>query len=147
MLTLISPELDTETTRVTSQIRSTALTTNSRETDRDRALLVLLEDIRQAKVVQRISGLVETVSATALGVNDTLGDTLAVKVREQIDQVKVLEEQRAVLAHALGLVGVRHGHAIAGGVQGVLRGSVAVVDVVAVDVAVVASIGGVLGGW
>lgn len=141
---LLSPELDTETTRVTSKIGATALTTNGRETDGDGALLALLEDVGKAQVVQRLGSPVETVGTTALSVNDTLGNALAVEVREQINQVEILKEQGTVLAHTLGLVWVRHGNAIAGGVQRVLGGSVAVVDVVAVDVAIAAAIGGVL---
>jgi len=51
--------------------------------------------------------------------DDTLGDPLTVEVRDEIDQVEVLEEKRTVLAHALDLVRVGHGNAIAGGVDGV----------------------------
>lgn len=141
---LLSPELDGETTRVASKIGAAALTTNGRETDGDGALLALLEDVREAQVVQRLGSPIETVGTTALGVDYTLGNTLAVEVGEQIDQVEVLEEQRTVLADTLRLVGVRHGNAITGGVESVLGGSIAVVNIVAVDVAIAAAIGGVL---
>jgi len=36
--------------------------------------------------------------AGAFGVNDTLWDALAVKMRKQIDEMVVLQEERAVLA-------------------------------------------------
>ena len=68
--------------------------------------------------------------STTLGVDDTLGDTLTVEVRKQVDQVVVLEEKRAVLAGTLCLVGVGHGNAIGSGVEGVLRLGVAVVAVI-----------------
>lgn len=109
---LCGPELDTETTRVTSQVGSSALATNGRETDGDGALMALLEDVCQAKVIESIGRPVDTVCSTTLGVDDTLWDTLAVEVREQVDQVVVLEEERTVLADTLGLVRVRHGNAI-----------------------------------
>lgn len=74
--------------------------------------MALLEDVCQAKVIESIGRPVDTVCSTTLGVDDTLWDTLAVEVREQVDQVVVLEEERTVLADTLGLVRVRHGNAI-----------------------------------
>jgi hypothetical protein len=84
-VTLRSPELDTEATRVTGQIGSTALATDGRETDGDRALMALLEDVRQADIIEAIGSPVETVGSSTLGVNDTLRNTLAVEVRNQVD--------------------------------------------------------------
>jgi len=109
---LRSPELDTETTRVASKIGSSALATDGRETDGDGALMTLLEDVCQADIIKSVGCPVDTVCSTTLGVNDTLGDTLAVEVREQIDQVVILEKKRPVLADTLGLIRVRHGNAI-----------------------------------
>ena len=43
--------------------------------------------------------------------------------------MEVLEEKRAVRTSTLGLVGMRHGHAIARGVQSLLGSGVAVVFV------------------
>lgn len=74
--------------------------------------MTLLEDVCKADIIKSIGGPVDTVCSTTLGVNDTLGDTLAVEVREQIDQVVVLEKKRPVLADTLGLIRVRHGNAI-----------------------------------
>jgi hypothetical protein len=76
------PELDTETTRVASQIGGSALATDGRETDSDWALMALLEDVCKAKVVKCLSGPVDTVCSSALCVNNTLWDTLTVEVRE-----------------------------------------------------------------
>lgn len=47
-----------------------------------------------------------TVGASALGMNHSLWDALAVKVRQQVDQMEVLQQQRAVGAHSLGGLGV-----------------------------------------
>jgi hypothetical protein len=54
-------------------------------------------------------------------VDDTLGDPLAIEVGEKVDQVKVLEEERAILAHALKLLGVWYGSSIGRGVDRLLR--------------------------
>jgi hypothetical protein len=74
--------------------------------------MALLEDICQAKVIESVGRPVNTVCSTTLGVDNTLRDTLAVEVREQVDQVVVLEKERAVLADTLGLIWMRHGDAI-----------------------------------
>jgi hypothetical protein len=144
---LCGPELDTETTRVTSQIGSAALATDSRETDGDRALDILLEDVCQADIVKRIGCPVDTVCSTTLGVDDTLWDTLAVEVREQVDQVVVLEEKRTVLADTLGLIRVGHGNAIGCCVKGVLGLGASVINVVAVDVTRTVTFRGVVCGF
>jgi len=78
--------------------------------------------------------------ATAFGVHDTLGNPLAVKVREQVDEVEVLEEKRAVLTHTLGLVWMGVGDAIAGAVEGVLGLCIAVVNVVPIKVTVLLAV-------
>jgi len=123
----------------------TRLATNSRESNRDGALLASLEDVGHTEVIERVGGAVETVSTTTLGVDDTFGNTLSVEVREEIYQVEVLEEERAVLANTLDLVGVRHGNTIAGCVESVLTLGVAVIVVVAVDITVLLAIRGVCG--
>jgi len=58
------------------------------------------------------------VGPRALCVHDTLGDAFAVKVREEVDKVKVLQEKGAVGADTLGGVGVVDGAAGGGGVDG-----------------------------
>ncbi|KAH0357207.1 CAT1 catalase, partial [Aureobasidium melanogenum] len=122
----------------------TRLATNSGESNSDGALLAGLENVGHTQVVKRVGGLVVTVGTTTLGVNDTLGNTLAVEVRKKVYQVEVLEEKRTVLSDTLNLVGVRHGDTIAGSVQGVLRGGIAVVVVVAVKVTVLSAVRGQL---
>ena len=74
--------------------------------------MALLKDICQAEIIKSIGRPVDTVCSTTLGMNDTLGDTLTIEMREQIDQVVVLKKERTVLADTLALVRVRHGDAI-----------------------------------
>ena len=60
------------------------------------------------------------ISSSALGVDHPLGDALAVEVGELVDQVEVLEQQRAHRPNALEVMGVGHGGSIRGGVRGLL---------------------------
>lgn len=60
------------------------------------------------------------VRASTLGVDDTLGDALPVKVGELVDQVEVLEQQGAHVPDALPGSGVGHRSTIGGGVRGLL---------------------------
>jgi len=142
-VTFVGTELDRETTRVSGAVVRARLTTNGRESDSDGALLAGLEDVGHAEVVERVGGLVETVGTTTLGVNDTLGNTLAVEVGEEVYQVEVLEKERSILANTLHLIGVRHRDTIGGCVKGVLAGCIAVVAVVAVEITVLLAVGGV----
>ena len=52
--------------------------------------------------------------------DDTFGDSLAVEMCKEINQVEVLKEQRAILTHALRGFGVLYWTAIGGGVDGLL---------------------------
>jgi hypothetical protein len=88
--------------------------------------------------------------ARSLCVDDSLGNTLLVmtsgklsimlgrwrtnpiKVGKKIDQVEVLEQQRTALARSLGLIRVREGSSIGGGVQNVLGRRALVVVVLTV---------------
>lgn len=49
--------------------------------------------------------------------DDTFGDSLAVKVCQQVDQVEVLEQERTILTNALGGLGVHDRAAVGGGVD------------------------------
>jgi len=73
------------------------------------------------------------VSSRSLGVYYTLGNTLSVKVRQEINQVEVLEEERAFGTCSLDGVRVGHGHAVGGSVDSLLGGS-SPICVVAVDI-------------
>jgi len=109
---LVSAELDGESTRVSRTVVGARLATDSGESDSDGTLLAGLENVGKTKVLEGVGSLVVSVGTTSLGVYNTLGDALTIKVREQIDQVEVLEEERTVLTNALHFVRVRLGSAI-----------------------------------
>lgn len=125
---LVGTELDAEATRIASAVMRTGFATNGGEADGDRAFLIGgAENVGLAQIVHGLGALESPMSTTALGMNDSLGNPFAVEVRDEIDQVEILQQQRTVGADTLGLVGMRHGHAIASGVDGVLGRGVAVV--------------------
>ena len=66
---------------------------------------------------------------TALGVDDTLRNTLSVEVRDEVDQVEVLKKEWAVDTSTLSLIWVRYWNTIAGGVDGLLARSAAIIFV------------------
>ena len=51
--------------------------------------------------------------------DDALGDSFSIKVGEEVDEMKVLKEEWAILADSLRLVGMRHGNAVGSGVNGI----------------------------
>jgi hypothetical protein len=53
--------------------------------------------------------------------------------------IQILEQKRAVLAHALRLVGMGHGDAIAGGIEGLLGLHLTILLIVAVGISGVLS--------
>lgn len=67
--------------------------------------------------------------AAALSMDDTLGNALAVEMREKVDQVEVLEEERAIVADTLRLIWMGRRRAVAGGVDCLCGGGVAIKSV------------------
>jgi len=114
-------ELDRESTGITVSVGRTGLSTDGRESSGQGDLGSLFEHVGETEVLESIGTFENSVSSTSLGVNNTLGNPLSVKVTEQIDQVEILEQQRSVLAGSLNLVGVGHGHTIASGVNAFRR--------------------------
>ena len=111
---LVRLHLDGEAARVPRAVVRAGLAAHRREADGDGARLAFFaEDVGDGEVRERVRALEVAVGAAALGVDDALGDPLAVEVREQVDQVEVLQEQGTVLACPLGLVRVRLRHAVA----------------------------------
>jgi hypothetical protein len=118
-----------------SKVRRARLPADGRETDGQRTLGSLLEHVGHADVFEAIGAFPDPVCARAFGVDDSLGNAavqasatvgnssshldspLAIEVRQQVDEVEVLEEERAVHASSLGHVRVRHGHAIGSSVD------------------------------
>jgi 1,4-dihydroxy-2-naphthoyl-CoA synthase len=61
-----------------------------------------------------------SVCSSSLGVDNSLRDTLAIEMGQQINQVEVLEQERAILANSLVRLWVLNGAAIGGGVDWLL---------------------------
>jgi hypothetical protein len=81
------------------------LATDCRKSNGDRTFLALCaEHVGHAKIIERVRAFEDTMSTAALGVDDTLRDALAVEVGEEVDQVEVLKQKRAILAGSLRLV-------------------------------------------
>lgn len=81
---LTGAELDGEATGVTSIVARARLSTDGREADGEGALRSLLEQVGNAEVGEVLSALPLAVGTGTLGVDDTLGDTLAVEVGEEV---------------------------------------------------------------
>lgn len=80
---LLSLELDSKATGVTGVVARARLASDGRETNSDGALGTLLEEAGNAEVVERVGADPLAVGSRALGVDDTLGDTLAIEVGEE----------------------------------------------------------------
>ena len=131
---LFSPELDRETSRVSSAVMRAGLATNGREADRDGAFFALLaEDVGNTKIVEGLCASEGTMSTAALGVDDSLGNPFTVEMGEKVDEMEILEEKWPIGPYTLGLVWVGHWNAIAGSVKNLLGGGVTVVFVTSED--------------
>lgn len=105
----------------------TGFATDGRESSGNGTLLALgREDVCHTQLWNGVGTFEEAMSTAALGVDDTFWNSLAVKMREQINEVEVLDKKGAVLSSSLTLVGMWDGHTITGGVNVVLRGSLSV---------------------
>ena len=88
---LFGAELDGEPARVAGVVVGTAFAADGGEADGDGTFFAFRgEDVCEAEVVEGVGGSVVAVGAAAFGVDDSLGDSFAVKVGEEIDQVEVL---------------------------------------------------------
>ena len=91
--------LDRKAARVARRVCRALLAADRREARKDRrALANLGQKLGLAERRHVVRDLKVAVRARALGVHDALGDALAVEMSELVDQVKVLQQQRAVLA-------------------------------------------------
>ena len=125
-----SPEFDGETSRVSSTVVRSRFATDGRKADSNWTFIACLgKDVGKAEIIERLGAFEGTVCTAALGVDDALGDTLSVEVGDEVDEVEVLEEERAVCTGTLCFVRVRDRNAIAGGVDGLLAWGVAVIFV------------------
>lgn len=111
---LLCSEFDRKPSGVSCAVVGTRLATDGRESNRDGALFAFgRENVNHGQLGNGVCAFEEAMSATAFGVDDTFGNSLAVEMSQEINQVEVLQEQRPILASPLSLVRMRHGHAIA----------------------------------
>jgi len=103
-VSVLGTKLDGETTRVTGGIGRSTLTSNSRESSGADLGTDFGEELGAGEVRDVVSNFEGTVSSSSLSVNDTFGNTFAIKVCESIDQVEVLKEERSLLASALDTI-------------------------------------------
>ena len=116
--------------------------TNGGEAHSDRARLSLLgKDIGQTEIVHWLGAFEGSVGSAAFGMDHPLGDSLSVEVGDEIDQMEVLEQERPVDTDSLGFIRVGVWYAIAGGVQRLLRGSIAVILVGSVEPCLAVTVG------
>jgi len=105
-ISLLRSQLDRETSRVTSSVGRSTLSSDSRETSSSANLgSDLREELCASQVGNVVGDLKSTVSSCSLGMNDTFGDALSVEVSEGINQVEVLEEERSLSSSSLSGVG------------------------------------------
>lgn len=117
-VSFLGPELDGESSRVSSYIWRTRLATDGGESDRDVARGTILEDLGLGEMRNTLGDLECSVSSTTLGVDDSLWNSLSVKVREQVDQVVVVgQEERTLGSYSLRSVRVSDGSTVGGGVD------------------------------
>lgn len=77
----ISAKLDREASWVTSMVMGTTFTTDSRKSNGNGTLFSLSgENVRKAEIVERIGGSVVAMGTAALCMDNSLGDSLAIKV-------------------------------------------------------------------
>jgi hypothetical protein len=77
----------------------------------------LLEEMYRGDIAQIMSDLKVSMSAGTLSVDDTLRNTLAIEVSEEVDVVEILEKKRSVGPSSLSRVGFRDGCSVGSGVD------------------------------
>lgn len=102
-VTFLGVELGGEASWVSGGVGRTRLTTDGGESSEGSGLLTnVLEHLGGTDVGDVVSHLKDTVGTRALGVDNSLWNSLSVKVSKRVNEVEVLQEQRTVLADSLG---------------------------------------------
>jgi hypothetical protein len=102
---LLRSDLEGKAAGITGGIRRSEFTTDSGESDGGTMSLAELgEELGRGNVAEVVGQFKVTMCASTLGVNDTLWDTLTIKVGEEINVVEVLEKEGANGANALSCV-------------------------------------------
>jgi hypothetical protein len=92
-VTLLSVELDGESTGIAGSICGTLLTSDSREASEERgALANAVQELGLGVLADVVGDLEVTMGTSTLGMDDTLGNALAVKVRKLVNESEILEQ-------------------------------------------------------
>ena len=92
-VTLLGVKLDGETARITGGVGRSLLTSDGGETsEQGSALANAVQELSLGELGDVVSDLEVSVGSSTLGVDNTLGDTLTVKVGQLVKEGKVLEE-------------------------------------------------------
>ena len=94
VVSLFGVELHRKTARIAPGVRAALLTGDGREADERLGLLTRLQERGLRVLADVVCDDEFTESTAALGVDDALRDTLAVELRELLDQVVVMKEHR-----------------------------------------------------
>ena len=133
-VTLFCSKLDRETSRVSGAVGGTRFATDGGKANGDGTLFAFFaEDVGNAEIIEGLGALEGTMSTAAFGMDDSLGDAFTVEMGEEVDQVEVLKKQWAVGPDTLSLVWMGHWDAIAGCIEDLLGGSIAVIFVASED--------------
>ncbi|EEQ41638.1 peroxisomal catalase [Clavispora lusitaniae ATCC 42720] len=96
-------QLGGETTRVSGRVSRPQLTAHSGETREHLGFLAHgVQKLGGTNVCDVVGHFENTIGARTFGMDHSFGDSLAVKVRQRVDQIEVSQQQGTVLAHSLG---------------------------------------------
>lgn len=103
---LLCPDFDREPTGITSSIGRSALTTDSGESDGGLGGVAdFLKELHGGEVGDIFGDCECSMGTGSFGVYHSLGDTLAIEVRESVDEVKVYAIRVLVMRGGEGLEG------------------------------------------
>lgn len=109
------------TSGVPGSVSRSFLAADSRESDNGWCLLSnTTQHVYRGDIADVVCDLELSIGTGALGMDHALRDTLTVEMGKEVDQMEVLEQQRALSTNALPLGGVVNGSAIGSGVHGLL---------------------------
>lgn len=116
---LLGVELGGETSGVSGGVGGALLATDGGESGEGLGLLANGgEEVRGDEIGDVVGHLKLSVSAGALGVHNSLRNSLSVEMSQQVDEGKVLEEKRTMLADSLRGERVLDGSSVGGGIDG-----------------------------
>ena len=116
VVALLGVELDGEAARVADRVGAAELARHGREADDQAGVLALGEQVRLGVLADVLGRFEHAVGPAALGVHHPLGHALPVELGHLLDQVVVLEEERAVRPDGLGeFVARRRDAGVSGG--------------------------------